>query len=111
MDERERSLLENDFGLKMLEKDPSGLIKKIFETASNHRPKFSTIKLSLSNLSLVSLSYKSGLRRYATSPLVHAPSKNPSRIQKLKGNDYGFVKSRLLKSKSKSGTRLLLDFC
>ena len=31
MDERERSLLENDFGLKMLEKDPSGLIKKILK--------------------------------------------------------------------------------
>ena len=32
MDERERSLLENDFGLKMLEKDPSGLMKKSIQT-------------------------------------------------------------------------------
>ena len=37
---------------------------------------------------------------------------NEMRVSQMSDvNEYGFVKSRLWKSKSKLGTRLLLDFC
>ena len=82
------------------------------EIAKEDRPSFDVIRASV-NLMVagIFISIATTSESFYFIRFIHFISISPQQIHTSMAWTYGFVKSRLWKSKSKSGTRLLLDFC